>query len=229
MSVSWGSGYCIKATRITIADGCFSGCLSLQNLFGFKVRDVADTAFYSCSMLASVTFLDPKTLGNACFEKSGITSADLSQAGSLNLTNAIYAFCDCTFLENITLHTSRTITEFPEAFCRGCESLTKIDATTALTKISKDAFSGCSSFEPKFTYGTVELRDNCFSGCKFTVADFRKVTIKSERENRAVITNEECSSLAQLDASGGGARLHRVCGVRAGQLQLVLLPLLQYK
>ena len=175
---------CVELENVTcsadkhIPRGCFSGCLSLQNLFGLTCRNIADTAFYSCSMLAKVTFTDPTTLGNACFEKSGITSVDLSGATKLNLTTAIYAFCDCTFLASITC--SITITEFPEAFCRGCESLTEIKATTELTKISKDAFSGCSSFVPRFTYGkTVELRDNCFSGCNFTVADFSGVSISS--------------------------------------------------
>ena len=180
---------CVELENFTCAAskwvgaGAFFGCLSLRDLGEFKCNDVRSNAFYSCSMLEKVSFDNPAELGNGCFEKSGITSVDLTKAKNFTttvLSNAIYAFCDCTFLTEIKFPSGLTNVEFPEAFCRGCESLTKIEATgMTVNKVSKDAFSGCSSFEPKFTYGTVELRDNCFSGCKFTVANFGGVTITS--------------------------------------------------
>ena len=172
---------------IFLAKGTFSGCYNLQALKEVTILQVGDSAFYACGNLQTFNLVaatytgDDKKMkfGVSSFEKTGIKGTfDFTGYTMDDISGAIYAFCDCPFLESIKFPSTVTNT-IPEGLVKDCVALTAFEWGTGVCKIEPFAFSGCVLLKPveHLKWGeTLELGKQCFMGCALETINFQKVT-----------------------------------------------------
>ncbi len=114
----------------------FSGCESLEAIYGDNVQTIGDKVFKGCTALESVGFPSLKTSG-------------------------AYAFSGCASLESVYFPRLKTVSI---AMFMGCTSLKNADCYDA-TIIGGSAFSGCTTLEDVKIYSVERIYARAFENC----------------------------------------------------------------
>ena len=150
---------------------CFANCTRLTSVQNdSNIRLVGDYAFYNCSSLKTVNFVQDNNAhelcytGNAAFMKSGLTHVNVNTKSSVSdtgygascfaqctqLTSAVltgapflasHMFDGCTSLKQVTLADKHSYV-FDHCFAN-CQSLTKIDMPKNMYMLASHMFDGC--------------------------------------------------------------------------------------
>lgn len=136
--------------------------------------------FSGCKSLKFLTIPNGvKTIGNDCFENSGIKSLTLPDSVTNLEKNA---FENCQYLEYIKL--SKSITEIPEYAFSGCASLISIDIPEGVKIISNNAFESCTSLEEINISNTVEkFGYDVFGNSQHACTSLRKLVLPDSLAN----------------------------------------------
>ncbi len=147
-------------TGITIPEGVseigqkvFSQCKNLREVkLPSTLTKIGKEAFYNCNKLCAVYISDIES-----FLKIDFITAD---SNPLYLAGAVYL--DETVLKEVTL--PKNINEIKSYAFTGAKQLSSVKLHTGLTKIAKNAFSGCSSLYALYYDGTREEWSNIDDG-----------------------------------------------------------------
>lgn len=179
----------------------FSNASGLNN-----ITKINNYAFYGCSNVVSVTFLNANKLtsiGEHAFR--GCTSLTSISIPYSVTSIGNYAFYDCSKLKTVTLTTSSNLTYIGLYSFYNCSALTSIMIPSGVTVIEEYAFANCSSLQRvthESNYSSLHTIarhafENCTSLVSFTIT--RNVTDIDE------YAFSGCSALAEvvfLDTSG---------------------------
>ncbi len=128
--------YAIPRYVKEIADGAFSGCISLVSVdIPDSVWMIGEGAFWGCTSLTSVKI-----------------PASVTEIGE-------DTFRDCSSLESVVIPDS--VTEIGEGAFAGCSSLATIEISYSVTEVGENAFEGCRSLKTAYLPEDlpVKLRD----------------------------------------------------------------------
>ena len=175
----------LPATLRKIGMDCFSSCTSLETLrLPQGLRELGNRVFQGCTALKNVNFPAAlESIGSNCFEKTGLTRAEL-KAGLTHLGSNAFANCDgltdavlpgslgsnvqnafigCDSLSSLIL--GEGITALGRSFAEGCVSLKQVLFPTTLTHIWDNAFDSTGLVEVTLPSGLEKLGNWAFSGC----------------------------------------------------------------
>ena len=179
-----------------------------------NVTSIADTAFYDCSRLTSVTIPDSvTTIGGGAFEGCGsLTSVTIpNSVTSIGGT----AFYDCSRLASMTIPNSVTSIE-DWTFFR-CSSLKSVTIPDNVTSIGDYAFAGCGLRNVTIGNSVTNIDSYAFVGCN----SLASVTIPDSVTSIGEKAFWKCSNLTSVtipdsvisiydSAFEGCARLKRI-------------------
>lgn len=152
-----------SSTVQKLYDGVFKDCENLEKCNLPNCSVVGDKAFSGCENLFDFTLADTLTsIGEASFEKSGISSVTLGE----NITSVPdFAFSECQNLTSVEL--LGKVTKIGNNAFAECSSLLSVDGTAYITKVGDFGFYSCEFME--FDSQPARLRSvgNCgFASCK---------------------------------------------------------------
>ncbi len=158
---------------------CDSSILSvsiMDEIDGYKIVSIADGAFYSCTSLQSVSFgKNVRTLGEAVF-------MDCTSLKRVEIPETIeeigpYTFYGCVSLEDITLPDN--MTTLPDGMFYNCSVLQDIDLPDSLESIGYASFYGCSLLNNlTLPEGLTSLGEYAFGECY----SFTNITLPASLE-----------------------------------------------
>ena len=159
----------------------------------YRVTEIGDDAFRSCSGLTSVTIPNSVTsIGKDAFSGcSGLTSVTIP-----NSVTCIgdYAFRYCSGLTSVTIPNS--VTSIGWAAFMGCSSLTSITIPNSVTSIVNSAFAGCSGLKSITIPNSVTtIGQGAFSGC----SNLTSITIPNSVTSIGSEVFYNCSSLTSVE------------------------------
>jgi len=182
------STYVVPDEVVTIADGAFEGCRSLETItFGAGLRSVGYRAFAGCSSLHTVTFQNNvETIDDWAFADCKALRSFRFPARLQKIGNGAFAGCDslksaplpndlrslgarafrnCRNLTALSLPPGR-LTLGDATFC-GCFSLNAINLPDNLATIDARAFQDCRSLKSiTFPNGLQTIGRKAFVGCE---------------------------------------------------------------
>ena len=142
----------------------FSGCVSLENInFMNKSSIIGDSMFSGCTGLKNIRIPDSITeIRNGAFYGSGLEHVAFPQSLETIDRNA---FSHCKNLQTVELNGS--FTDIPDNMFYECSSLVEVSGDVVISKIGKNAFSGCTAlrvlgFEMA---GNLSVGADAFAGC----------------------------------------------------------------
>ena len=183
----------------------------------YTVTEIADYAFYGCSLLTSVTIPNSVTrIGNEAFYGcSSLTSINISNSvteigwgaldgtafynnrsnwenGALYLNDCLIAV-DTNFVGHFKMKDNTRVIS-ASAFA-GCSSLTSVTIPNSVTSIGASAFYGCSSMTSIIIPNSVtSIGDEVFSGC----TSLTSVTIHNSVTSIGWVMFSGCTSLTSI-------------------------------
>ena len=149
-----GGDYTVKEGTTLIADSAFYGCDSLTSVtIPDSVTSIGERAFYYCSSLTSVTIPDSVTsIGDSAFGWcNGLTEIVIPDSVT---SIGTWAFRYCGKLTSIVIPNS--VTSIGWGVFSDCYSLTSITIPDGVTSIGMSAFSHCDSLTTVYYAGTEE-------------------------------------------------------------------------
>ncbi|MBR5036303.1 MAG: BspA family leucine-rich repeat surface protein [Prevotella sp.] len=182
------------------------------------LNDASVATDWTGATLTSVTFDDSFTsykgltgLANWFKNCSGLTSIDLSNLNTENVTSMHYLFYGCSGLTELDLSGFNTenVTTMQYMFS-GCSGLTELDLSgfnTENVTTMYYMFSNCTNlqtitFGPQFTTANVTEMSSMFSNCSaLTELDLSTFTI--EKVTSAYSVFQQCSNLKTIYAKAG--------------------------
>ncbi len=164
-----------------IANSAFYDCSKLQTVtFGdnSQLTSIGEDAFYHCSSLTSITIPDKVTsIGEeafyACSNLQTVTFGDNSQLTSIGS----YAFLYCSSLTSITIPDG--VTSIGDYAFYKCSNLTSITIPDSVTFIGRYAFEDCSSL----TSVTFENTSGWYVSSSSTATSGTSVTVTDTAQN----------------------------------------------
>ncbi len=200
-----------------IGDGAFQNNESLKKVDftnATKLVVISKQLFNGCKQLATVTIPDTAVIES--IEADAFNGTQISEITIPKTVNAIgnNAFKDCTKLTSVTLPESlvtrtsdySTATDgWGNATFAGCTNLSTVDLSkaTKITKIPKEAFSGCTSLQDiTIPVGVTHINDNAFknTGLK-SFKSSTGIAYTYAAHGFGVGVFEGCASLTEIDLS----------------------------
>ena len=198
------------------------GGLSSVNISG-NVKEFANSAFYGCSKLRSISFetSNLQKIGESSFYGcSGLQSIEIP--GSVSAIEDS-AFFGCSGISKVSVGNDSKLRKFGTGAFNGCSNLTSIEfeGTSVLESIDDLAFSGCSQLE-RFTFvgslkkigrgafrecsslksvlfeNTTHILEEAFYGC----ASLTTVKLPKSIEEIGVDSFRGCSNLSEVEYCG---------------------------
>ena len=135
-----------KSGGYSSGSNSYSGSITIPstvayNGTSYSVTSIGDYAFYSCSVLTSITIPNSVTsIGNSTFYRcDGLTNITIP-----NSVTSIgeLAFCNCNDLTSINIPNS--VTSIGDRAFDGCTGLTSVTIPNSVTSIGEQAFYGCT-------------------------------------------------------------------------------------
>ena len=157
-----------NCTNLTNINDAFYGSRKLVRVVLPEGLKVLNSTFNECSALANINFPSSlEVIGDATFQSTQITSADLKGCTQLQRINS-WAFNNCKKLANVTFP-SNLQRIYGGAF-HECDALTAVDMSQlSLTEIEGSLFCWCDNLESvKLPKTVVTIRDNAFRGTKLS-------------------------------------------------------------
>lgn len=134
-----------------------------KNGVAYKVVEIADKAFMSCSKLTSVTIPNSvTTIGNYAFwECAGLTSVIIPNSVKTIGRNA---FEYCSGISSVSIPNNVSVIE--DYTFNGCNSLTEITLSESVNVLGVHAFANCKQLTDVYCYAKEEPRasDTAFYG-----------------------------------------------------------------
>ena len=156
--------YTIKDNTRLLAESAFYGCTSLTSVtIPNSVTSIGSDAFSGCSSLTSITIPNSVTsIGGGAFY--GCTSL-ISVTIPNSITSIEYnTFNECSSLTSITIPNS--VKSIGRDAFSGCSSMTSITIPDGVTSIEYDAFEDCTSLlSVTIGNGVTSIGTAAFSGC----------------------------------------------------------------
>lgn len=137
---------------------------------------------------AGIKEIDDNALQYAFYQRSGITSVDLSSLQSIGSYGLQYAFYNCTRLTSVDLSSLQSIDSYglQQAFgnCSGITSINLSSLTTVGTSGLNNVFYGCSKIVAVSFPALTDVQTNSFASSTSSGA-FRNCTALTEIHFRA--------------------------------------------
>ena len=190
--------YTIKDNTRLLAESAFYGCTSLTSVtIPNSVTSIGYRAFEDCSSLTSITIPNSVTsiVGEAFKGCSSLTSITIPNSIT-EINGGIFA--GCSSLTSITIPNS--VTSIGYSVFEGCSSLTSITIPNSVTSIRGDAFSGCSSLTSiTIPDGVTSIEYDAFYGCSSLLS----VTIGNGVTSIGNAAFSGCTSLLSVTIGNG--------------------------
>ena len=134
-----------------------------ENLFGFTVTEIGDSAFRNCKLIVSVSIPDSVTsIGSSAFIYcSWLTSVTFGENSKLESIGDS-AFSECSSLTSIAIPDS--VTSIGDSAFYNC-SLTSIAIPDSVTSIGDSAFYNCSLTSITIPDSVTSIGDSAFYNC----------------------------------------------------------------
>jgi hypothetical protein len=137
----------LPASLLSIGDGAFYSCTSLQNLELLSMKGLATigyAAFMFCKALRAIRLpVSVQSIGEAAFSHCSLIMVDLAPLSSLKTIPA-QAFANCTSLTNLTFpNDAQGIGRYAFASCVALVDIAL--RSTKVTTIGDSAFQGCTN------------------------------------------------------------------------------------
>lgn len=183
--------------EVTHGDENYTGDITIPekvtfNNREFKVIGIAESAFYWCSKLTSISIPNSVTsIGSSAFT---ICSSLTSVAIPNSVTSiGSYAFASCSSLTSVTIPNS--VTSIDSSAFKNCSSLSSITIPDSVTYIGQHAFENCSSLTSIAIPDSVkQIIYSTFCGC----TSLTSVTIPNSVTHIGEYAFQNCSSLTSI-------------------------------
>ncbi len=195
----------ISNVTTRICENAFNNCEGLTDIIiPDSVTNIGAGAFFECENLADVKLSkELKTLGEAAFESTAITSIEIPR--KLEEGNVSYGeiygnsngpFCKCEQLKTVKFEDGTTkVAQYLFAGCTGLESIVIPDTVTT---IEQKAFYGCSLLKRvQIPVSCTSIGQSAFKNCK----ELMEITIPGAIQNVEHDTFNGCSSLKSVRLS----------------------------
>ncbi len=147
-----------------IKDYAFSNCTSLTTLDIPNIVEIKDYAFYNCSNLGDIILPESLTkLGIGAFQKSSITTVDLSNTTLTAIADNTFSQCE-NLVEIFFPDCVKSIGA--KAFYR-CAKLERLVNPNGVETIGEYAFGDCVCMRDIYLLGIKSLSSWCFDYCRY--------------------------------------------------------------
>ena len=166
-------------------------------MFDETVTTIGESAFHSCSKLASVTLIEGLTsIGVSAF--SGCSSLAFVTLPEGLTTIGKSAFFGCSSLASVTL--PETVTTIGESAFYNCSKLASINVPEGVTSIEKSAFYGCACLASVTLPSMLtSIGTSAFFGC----SKLASVTLPEGLTTIGESAFYNCSKLASINVPEG--------------------------
>ena len=220
--------YTIKDNTRLLAESAFYGCTSLTSVtIPNSITSIEYETFQDCSSLTSVTIPNSVTsIGSDAF--SGCSSLT-----SLTIPNSVTsigggAFYGCSSLTSLTIPNS--VTSIGGGAFYGCTSLISVTIPNSITSIEYNTFLDCSSLTSITIPNSVtSIGRDAFSGC----SSLTSITIPDGVTSIEYDAFEDCTSLLSVTIGNGVTSIGRYAFSDCTSLTTIIckaieVPLLGY-
>ncbi len=187
---NWDNGILYIGNHLIKAKDNVSGSVEIKQ----GTKTIANSAFYHCWHLTSVTIPDSVTsIGSSAFNYcTSLTSVTIPD-GVTNIGD--YAFMHCTSLTSITIPDS--VTSIGKSAFNGCKSLTNIIIPDGTTEIGSSSFEDTAYYnnESNWENGILYIGNHLIKAKKDV---FDHVKIKQGTKTIADSAFQTCSSLTSV-------------------------------
>ncbi len=162
-----------------IADTAFYNCSNLASIsIPNSVKAIGKQAFSGCSSLTSITVPGVSVIKENTFENCSSLNEVNLQDGTKAIDNG--AFSGCSSLTNINW--SSTLETIGSSVFSGCNNLVSIDIPEGVTVCGRKAFSGCTSLTSVTLPSTLGSGLNGEEMFSYGANNLKELRIKSRKE-----------------------------------------------
>ena len=176
----------LDKNSVSVVANSYSGKIAIpENVtYGntFNVTSIANSAFYNCTGLTSITIPEGVTsIGDATFRGcKSLTSATIPESVT---SIGTFAFYGCTSLTSITI--PQNVTSIPNYAFEKCTGLTSVTISEGVRTIYADAFRGCTGLTSVTIPSSVTSLSDAFTSC----TNLTKVTLDSKNISKSYTKN----------------------------------------
>ena len=200
---NWENGILYIGNHLIKAKDNVSGSVEIKQ----GTKTIANSAFYHCWHLTSVTIPDSVTsIGSSAFNYcTSLTSVTIPD-GVTNIGD--YAFMHCTSLTSITIPDN--VTSIGDWAFRNCTSLTSATIGNGVTEIGEKAFYNCTLLT------SVTIGNSVTNICEWAFEDCTSLTSITIPDSVTWISKyafDDCTSLTEINVSSNNANYSSENGV----------------